>query len=74
MRDVDSALWCHAGGQLLGNGGSTQPGEVVLCELCGKPVKVVARFGDFGYPAYPRHKKAPTALLNKASSREEPET
>lgn len=59
MRDVDTDDWCHAGGQLVETG--TKPGEVVNCELCGKLVKVASRFGDFGYPAYPRHKKPKTA-------------
>jgi len=59
MKDVYKSWmddWCHAGGQLLGYGAPEKPGELMACDLCGKQVQVVARFGDFGYPAYPRHK------------------
>lgn len=62
MRDVDSKDWCHAGGQLLGHATTIAPGSAIACELCGKPVKIVGRFGDFGYPAYPRHKKSSAAI------------
>jgi hypothetical protein len=68
--DANPESWCDAGGQLLGFGTSVQPGQVIACELCGKNLKVVARFGDFGYPAYPRHKKQPVNPAAKLGRRE----
>lgn len=48
--------WCDAGGQSLGWGCKEKVGDKVPCEVCGKPVAVIARFGDHGWPAYARHK------------------
>jgi hypothetical protein len=44
------------GGQHLGWGCKARVGDKVSCEDCGKPVTIVGLFGDYGYPAYPRHK------------------
>lgn len=51
-----SASWCHAGGQLLGYGTKHRAGDRIACELCGRQVTLTGRFGDVGYPTYPRHK------------------
>jgi len=52
--------WCDAGGTLLGYGTTSEPGHTISCELCGRSLKAVAQFGDFGRPAYPRHKRSPS--------------
>lgn len=48
--------WCDAGGQSLGFGSKERVGDKVPCEVCGKTVIVIARFGDHGWPACARHK------------------
>ena len=57
MKDVESKEWCHAGGQLLGYGAPEKIGDIVPCDLCGKSVRIIAHFGNIGFPSYPRHKK-----------------
>lgn len=48
--------WCDSGGQGLGWGSSEKVGDKTPCPVCEKTVTVVARFGDYGYPSYARHK------------------
>jgi hypothetical protein len=51
--------WCDAGGQYLGYGTERRPGDIVTCELCGRCVRLTARFGRYDVTCYPRHKQLP---------------
>jgi len=48
--------YCGASGQFLGYGSPEKIGEIHLCELCGRPLKITSHFGDVGFPKWPLHK------------------